>query len=62
MQHGGISNSTNISKALLNEFQLMLVTKGQITFLIHVVGSKSFLSYILKNKLLAVEAQVRDPN
>lgn len=60
MQHAGISNSRNISKALLDEFQLMLVTRGQITFLSHIVGSKYFLSSILKNKLLVLEAQVRD--
>lgn len=62
MQHGGISNNRNISRALLDDFQLMLVTKGQITFLTHVVGSNSFLSYILENKLLLLVAQVRDPD
>lgn len=62
MQHGGISNSRNISQALLHDFQLMLVTKGQITFLTHVVGRKTFLSCILENKLLVLEAEVRDPD
>lgn len=62
MQHGGISNSRNISKALLDDFQLLLVTKRQITFVPPGVGSKSFLSYILENKLLILEKQVRDPD
>lgn len=62
MQHGGISNSRIISKALVGDFQLTLVTKGQITFLTQIVGTKSFLPYILEHKLLVLEAQVRDPD